>query len=346
MALRLKRRLVNPGKGRAGKGKMARATKRRRRNGPKKMSALQIKFFGTAAQKAALKASRKRKRKNSSAKRRHVKRRRRVNSGTRRVMRKRVHRRRKSKRKNPSMIASLGLAGLNPGQKKRRKNSSAKRKKTRRVARKRVARRKNSGRSKKVARRRSKARRNYHRRRKHSNPGGYRRRRRISGHRRRRNPSIGGTVGIFKSALGVIGGAIAARALTQAVLQGKNTGPMGYVGNAVAALAVGWGVGKFMKNAKLGQMVTIGGFTGLALRLLQDYTPLGQYVNLSLSGVGKAGDHGIGLITDTTFYVPTVFKPGSMTDARVPAQLQTMIAAAGAPKAAGMGSYRRARMAA
>jgi hypothetical protein len=149
---------------------------------------------------------------------------------------------------------------------------------------------------------------------------------------------------LFKSALGVIGGAVASRYATQIALGGKNTGVIGYVGNAVAALLMGWAAKKFLKSPQLGVMVTIGGFTGLALRMLQDLTPIGNYINLSLQGAGKGGDVGIGLITDSTFFVPTVFQPGSMNQAMLPNAVMAL-AAAGSTRSGGVGSYRRRRVA-
>lgn len=360
MAQVLKRRsLVNSGR-------------RRRRNttSKKRMSAKQIKYFGTARQRAALRASSHRKRRRSNPKNYGTKFGRhwstyKPRAGERKASNRRYlaaqsresnprRRRRKARRKNVGAIYSIGLAGLlggNPGKKRR---YSKKRSTTKTMARRR-RRRSNAG----TRRRRvSRARRVYvHRRRRRSvtsNPGSYRRRRRSSRmtnrrHRRRSNPGISGalgsTTGMFKNALSVIGGAVGSRYATQLALGASNTGAIGYLANAIAALALGWAAGKFMKSPQVGAMVTLGGFTGLALRMLSDLTPIGQYVNLSLSGAGKAGDTGIGLITDTTFYVPTVFNSGSMTSAMVPSQLTQLMAAGSVGSKAGVGSYRRRRAA-
>jgi hypothetical protein len=360
MAQVLKRRsLVNSGRRRR------RSTNGKRRVVRNKMSAKQIKFFGTARQRAALRASSHRKRrsnpKNYGTKFgrhwSHYK----PRAGERKASNKRYakaqdrlgnprRRRRKARRKNVGAIYSIGLAGLlggNPGRKRRH----TKRRVTK-MARRRRARHSNAGTRR---RRTTRARRVYvhrHRRRATSNPSSYRRRRRsrvANRHHRRRNPGISGalsgTTGMFKNALSVIGGAVGSRYATQLALGASNTGAIGYLANAIAALALGWAAGKFMKSPQIGAMVTLGGFTGLALRMLSDLTPIGQYVNLSLSGAGKAGDTGIGLITDTTFYVPTVFNSGSMTNAMVPNQLTQLMAAGSVGSKSGVGSYRRRRAA-
>lgn len=331
-----KRSLVNSGK-------------RKRRRSLRNMSPKQIKYFGTPAQKAALKHTRKRRRTTNAGKR-HV---------VRRVSRKRTKVRRRRARRNVGAIYSIGLAALggNPGKRRRR----ARRRKVTH------SKRRNTGGVKKMARRRrrvahhrrrrnapkvhvvyrSRRRRSYRRRRANS---GYRRRRAYNGRpRRRRNAGraggyISGTGSNLKNAFAIIGGGVLTRIATQAALGSKNTGIFGYLGNAVAAFAIGWAANKILKNRGLANMVTIGGFVGLAFRLLQDFTPLGQYVNLQLSGAGKSGDVGIGMITDSTFFVPTVFQNGSMTNANLPAQV-LQLAAAGSSRQ-GMGTLRRRRLAA
>ncbi len=362
MAQVMKRRsLVNSG------------TRRRRRSNAsssgrkKRMTAKQIKYFGTARQKAALRASGSRKRRRNAGAGSVRKSKKRLSRAPVGLYKVRAHttkfkRRLKRRRKNIGAIYSIGLAGLasgNPGTRKRRKKVVVKRRKrslkgaSGTMARRRRARRTNAGTRKRVYRRRRRAvavvRR---RRRRNTGVSVYRRRRRSNRRsysvRRRRNVGgvVGSTTGIFKNALGVIGGAVATRYATQLALGGKNTGAIGYLGNAIAALVLGWGVKKFLKSPQLGAMVTVGGFTGLALRLLTDLTPIGQYVNLSLNGAGKAGDIGIGMITDSTFFVPTVFQPGSMNVAQIPNQVTQMIAAGSRNNGGGVGSYRRRRMAA
>lgn len=137
-------------------------------------------------------------------------------------------------------------------------------------------------------------------------------------HRRRPIRNAGKTGNLVTSSLGVIGGAVGTRMLTQTILGDKNAGMIGYVANAAVAFGLGFGVSKFAKNANLGAMVTLGGFVSLALRVLQDNTPLGRYVNLQLSGMGRRGDLGVGMYEPTTFFVPLdTNPPGGVNTARM-----------------------------
>lgn len=165
-------------------------------------------------------------------------------------------------------------------------------------------------------------------RRRRRNPGMYMMRR-INRGRRHSNPGIGGmTSGVIGQALGVIGGMIGSKYITQLALGGNNSGYMGYAGNLVASLGLGWAAGKVTKNKSFGVSVTVGGVGALILRILQDQTPLGQYVNLSLAGMGKAGDLGLGIIQDSSFPVPQVAQPGSMTSFITPRQTRQYVGSA------------------
>jgi hypothetical protein len=242
-----KRRLVNPA--------------RRRR----KLSAKQIKFFGTPAQKAALR------RKRSSAATGH----RRRNTA------------KKHRRKN---VGEIIIAGLNPASierstrkmkktKKRRKNRSAaasapKRRRRYNVARKNPA----------TAPRR---------RRRHRNSGSSHRRRT----RRYSNPNSR-AMNLFEMGAWGVGGMIGSRALPQVVLGAKNTGWLGYLANGIAALGLGWGVKKFV-HKEAGDMVMIGGIGGLILRVIADNTTVGKALASQLQGVGDVGVYGA-----ATFFTP------------------------------------------
>lgn len=300
--VRKARKLTNPSK--------------RKRKGRKKLTAKQVKYFGTPAQKAALRSKRR-----SAGKKAHRKSKR--DYGTvhgrswsraapksrqpKRVSkRKPPKKHKKAKRKNISEIVTFPLAGLglNPGgkmagYKKHKKHKEYK------------AHKKHGGYYKK------------------NNPGYH------VHHRRQHNPGLAGMKGMFGDALSIIGGAVATRYTTQLVLRGNNMGVVGYVGNLVSAFVLGWGSGKVFKSAKIGQMVTLGGITALALRLLQDVTPVGKFVNLSLSGLGRGGDIGLGIIVPSSFYTPQVQLPGSMTQFVTPSAISAAIAAS-APARSGL----------
>jgi len=111
---------------------------------------------------------------------------------------------------------------------------------------------------------------------------GHRRRptKKNTGHRRRgsrRNPGMGNLTGLVSSAVFVVAGAVGAKYLTQMVLQDKNTGVMGYLGNLVSAFLLSWGVKAFLHNPAAATSVLSGGIVQVVLRLIADYTPFGQY---------------------------------------------------------------------
>lgn len=324
------RRVINPGK------------RRRKTNaGKKRMTLKQKLHFGTARQRAAARLSLRGRRANPSVRKTKKAYKKRTGySGTVARMLGQGQKRRKGlrRRKNVGEIVSISLAGLNPGR-KRRKNTGMAKHRRRRVAAHRVTRRR---RRRVVANPAPRRRRSYRRsrsvirtrRRRRSNPGKVYAMRRINRGRRRRvshrrgNPGFGGvTTGLVSKALAVIGGAIGSKYVTQLALGGNNTGYIGYAGNLVASIALGWATTKVTKSKDLGQMVLVGGIAGLSLRILQDMTSIGQYVNLSLSGAGKGGDLGLGIIQDSSFPVPQTFAPGSMTNAIVPRATRSYVSA-------------------
>lgn len=121
-------------------------------------------------------------------------------------------------------------------------------------------------------------------------------------YRRRRNPSYGRTTVTSSLMKGVyvVGGAVGSRWLTQVVLGTGNSGIMGYAGNAVATLALGWAGAKFLGRGS-GPWIVAGGAAGLILRVIQDQTPLGKYFNLS--GI----DSGMGAIIPANFTMPPIY---------------------------------------
>lgn len=233
----------------------------RRNTARRKLSAKQIKFFGTTAQKAALKRSRhsKRSKPNKGAP---------FSRKTRRAKAK-SHRSRTSprKRSNPGDILSLALLPSgNPGRKKRSKSMAAPRKRRRRA--------------------RTSQRRNTRRRAARKNPGTrmHRRRNHHSTHRRRtrRNTGMGrrvaaasGLKGTMITIIAGAGGYFGSKALTQIVLGANNTGSGGYFANAMitAGMAAAAHFAGF-RNISMG--VLAGGAIQIIQRILTDKTPLGQ----------------------------------------------------------------------
>jgi hypothetical protein len=297
---------------------MAQRVRRRVIHNPGRLSDKQIKYFGTPAQKAALKRRR--------SKRHNVGHRRRAGlfrkrSSSHKVHKSRTRPRRVKQSSNPGEILSLVA---NPAR-KRRKRAMAKAHRRRKRAASNPARR--------TRRRKASTSRPRHRRRSRMNPSRivYRTRR----HRRhRRNPSRvggGGITGLFTNALWLIGGAVGTKILTQAVLGAKNTGVMGYIGNAVAAFGLSLLVGKLLKNPTAGKAVLSGGIVALVLRLLSDYTPLGQYT----SAIGM-GDYQV-----SNWVTPQRYKDAlNSAEIEIPAGwAPTVIQSNAAPGGGGMGSY-------
>lgn len=136
---------------------------------------------------------------------------------------------------------------------------------------------------------------------KRSNPAGRRQVRKVVRHRRRSNPAgLGRPMDWLQGGAGVIAGVVGTRAIPQLVLGPSNTGPMGYVANAVAAVGLGWLTHMlFPRNSVLTTSVIAGGFAGLLSRIIAEKTPFGG--TLSLSGLG---DWGLGLYQKSNYPAP------------------------------------------
>ncbi len=116
----------------------------------------------------------------------------------------------------------------------------------------------------------------------------HRPRRRPRRQNRRRNAGSGGGGGgianLVYSSVFVIVGAVGTKLLTQAVLQTNNTGVWGYLGNAAATFLLSFVAHKFMRNPAAARSIATGGVAQIVLRIMNDYTPLGQFA--SQSGLG------------------------------------------------------------
>ena len=294
----------------------------------KRMTLKQKLHFGTARQRAAAKASMKRKR-NPTAHRRRTKPRKNVamgyrgSAGVRAAKKKknsahsaRLHffRPTRRKKKNPGELIAITLG--NPARKRGKKT----------MAKAIVRRRKPQN----PSRRRSTA----GRRRKPQNPGTVRHRRRStmrhSSRRGRQNPGQLGTV--IQSGLAVIAGAVGTKLATQAVLGSSNTGVMGYAANAVATAIAAWGTHAVTKNKAIAQGILVGGVAQIILRVINDYTPYGQY--LSLSGLG---DYQVANFPTPSWY-PNGLKSANPSNPWPQAQIAAPAAAVNS-SGAGMSGY-------
>ncbi len=285
--------------------------RRRRNKARRKMTAKQIRHFGTKRQRAALKAKRRHTTRAVANPRRAPKRHRAA-----------AHRRRTAKRSNPGEILSLTLG--NPA-KRRKKVAATKRNRRRHHASvSNPRRRHNRRRHNPVARR--------HHSRRHS----------MRHNRIRRNPAGLNVPNLVTDGLFVIGGLVGSRLLTQMVLGANNVGVWGYVGNAAAGGLLATALHMVTKNPRVTGGVITGTAAGIVARLLQDYTPFGQY--LQQAGVGDyagGGAHGVGL------YLPSnAVLPQRYVDAANSAQVQipsgwapTTVVAAPAAGVAGYDGY-------
>lgn len=78
-------------------------------------------------------------------------------------------------------------------------------------------------------------------------------------------------------ALGVAAGALGSKIGAQAVLGAKNTGAMGYAGNAAAGGALAWAAHAFLKKPVVTQSIIVGTAVQILLRVIGDYSLIGQY---------------------------------------------------------------------
>lgn len=89
----------------------------------------------------------------------------------------------------------------------------------------------------------------------------------------------GGIVPIVTNAVFVIVGALGSKLATQAVLGSNNTGIVGYAGNLAIGAAMWMLTEHVMKNRAASSGVIAGTIVQVLLRVINDYTPFGSYVN-------------------------------------------------------------------
>jgi hypothetical protein len=126
----------------------------------------------------------------------------------------------------------------------------------------------------------------YVRKSKKSHAGGSAKKRRYSNpgkmHYRRRRHNPGGmstnVTELVTNAVFVILGALGSKLGAQAVLGTKNTGIMGYAGNAAVGAALWFITEKLMKNRAASAGIISGTIVQILLRVINDYTPFGSWV--------------------------------------------------------------------
>ncbi len=98
---------------------------------------------------------------------------------------------------------------------------------------------------------------------------------------RKSNPGVfsGGVASTVTNALFVIVGALGSKLGAQAALGTNNKDILGYFANAVAGGILWFGTSKLMKNKAASDGVVAGTIVQIILRVLNDYTPFGSYVN-------------------------------------------------------------------
>ena len=179
-------------------------------------------------------------------------------------------RRARKRSRNPGEILGFVLSPTagNPGRKRRsmaktKRNRGGYAKKNRSPKR----RRKNPG---------MRMKRNTHHRVSHrhrANPGMRRNR-----HHRRRNPGENSVGAMFTNAIFVIVGALGSKLGAQAVLGTNNVGIVGYAGNAATGAVLWFLADRVMKNRNAANGIVAGTLVQIILRIINDYTPFGQYV--------------------------------------------------------------------
>lgn len=144
--------------------------------------------------------------------------------------------------------------------------------------------------------------------------------------------SRGGSFGMGDyviNALFVAAGGLGTKLITQMVLQDKNTGVMGYGVNALTGAALWFLTDRGLKNKAASMGVISGTILQIIIRLINDYTPFGQYV--SQLGVGDYQAQAFltpQVLVDPVNSAQIRFPPALMA-AAYPPPAQTMPAQAG-----------------
>jgi hypothetical protein len=153
-------------------------------------------------------------------------------------------------------------------------------------------------------------------------------------HSYRRNPLGAGWGSTFTEGLAILSGLLGSKYVAQMVLGSSNTGIMGYVANLAVGGVGGYLAGTVLKKPKLGQSFFVGSVIEVIIRVLEDYTPAGTFIQSM--GVGD-------------YFASNFVTPQRYVDALNSAQVQipngwaptTVISSAAAPAGAmaSLGDY-------
>ena len=120
----------------------------------------------------------------------------------------------------------------------------------------------------------------------------------------------------------VVAGALGTKLLTQMLLGANNTGIMGYGANALSGAVLWFITDKTLHNPAASSGIISGTVVQLIIRLINDYTPFGQYIS----------QLGMGDYQAQAFLTPQVLvDPVNSTQIRWPAGLLAAMAASAPP---------------
>ena len=301
---------------------------RRGKKMAKRLSAKQLKYFGTKRQKAAARASRKKNRAKPKAHHRPRTKPNRVHWLSKSAAGRPSQRKRK-KNAARKVITGYGSTVMNPsgktnvvfnGKKRKRKAGSAKKA----AAKKRT----NPGAlyalvnpARKKGNKKMAAKRKNHQRKR---PAGSHRKAKKMNRTRRRNPGTLGRPGDWLSlGAGAVAGGYAASALPQFVLGASNTGFMGYLAMVASTAILAVVSHMTLKKPMVTYGIIGGGAGALIRRVVGDYTPFGQY--LTAAGTSGMGDY----LSGFNFPVPQIIGGNGNTSLGTPGQIPVSVAGAG-----------------
>lgn len=148
---------------------------------------------------------------------------------------------------------------------------------------------------------------------------------------RRKNPGMNQLTDAVLGAGVVVAAAVASKLGAQMVLGDKNTGIMGYVGNVAAGVALFFAAKTVTRNPTVLSSIASGTTVQIVLRGINDFTPLGRYVQ----------DLGMGDYQVQSYVTPQILRdPHASAEISIPRGWggETVLMSAAAPqdKAPGM----------